>query len=666
MSETQTVRLPNGEVIHNVPIGTPKSVIQDKAISSGLATLADFETPTAGEEESGGVSGFLKENMEIPLGLGGALGGAAAGFVVGGPAGALVGGILGGSAGSGAGSLASDALAGEDLNYHDAVEEAIISAGFDIATLGLGKVIKPAWVIGKKALGFSPQEVADEIIKNSAKGGFGAGTKESLQASQAILQQRGASLTRYQTGKASALEVFAEKIGEAGLVSGKESSENMVRVNVAAQGALDDIFGAIDVRTGASPAELGSAVYDIITAGRVALSQVYGDGLEELSQGLSKKAVNTKGISKKLNFFLRSNTEKTTGLRPVKGKDGKMSEKMVSKNISTLDPATRKFINSQLQGALELGNMSAQSLLKIDKMITQQMKQFGDIKSSNYNAVADRELGELQHILKQSFIDTLKQVDPKVASRYKELKTVYKEGMEGLLPVINKSTIKNADDGNYDALGKLLTTQDNVSKISAMFKSIDESYAQLAKIKGLPSDIPYATAKEAKHAIKNSFIKNLLPKANTTGFDIKDYAELATRFSTPTQNRRMRVILGEDYNSVKQLFNLFSEASKKPEGNLGTLFLRAKEYAAIGAVGGTVAGGPVVGILTAATILTAPVFLAKMSANPRAVNKLLAFEKATFKTEILQDKALSFIISDVMDALSEEEQAEVRNSIRGM
>ena len=126
----------------------------------------------------------------------------------------------------------------------------------------------------------------------------------------------------------------------------------------------------------------------------------------------------------------------------------------------------------------------------------------------------------------------------------------------------------------------------------------------------------------------------------------------------------MRVILGEDYNGVKQLFNLFSEASKKPEGNLGTLFLRAKEYAAIGAVGGTVAGGPVVGMLTAASILSAPVFLAKMSANPKAVNKLLAFEKTTFKSEDMRDKALTFIISDVMDALSEEEQSEVRNSIR--
>ena len=129
-------------------------------------------------------------------------------------------------------------------------------------------------------------------------------------------------------------------------------------------------------------------------------------------------------------------------MKKLKGADGKPLEKLVNKRISTLDVATRKFIDSQLKGALELGNMSAKSLLKIDKMITQQMKQFGDIKSSNYNAVADRELGELQNILKQSFIDTLKQADPKAAVKYQALKDLYKEGMEGLLPVINKSTIK--------------------------------------------------------------------------------------------------------------------------------------------------------------------------------------------------------------------------------
>jgi len=46
------------------------------------------------------------------------------------------------------------------------------------------------------------------------------------------------------------------------------------------------------------------------------------------------------------------------------------------------------------------------------------------------------------------------------------------------------------------------------------------------------------------------------------------------------------------------------------------------------------------------------------------VNKLLAFEKMTFKSPEAMEKFASFIVSDTMDALSEEEQAEMRNYFR--
>ena len=336
-----------------------------------------------------------------------------------------------------------------------------------------------------------------------------------------------------------------------------------------------------------------------------------------------------------------------------------------TKLISTLDPEAAKFIKEQLSGALELGNMSAQSLLKVDKLITQQLRKFGDIKSPSYNSVADEQLGEMQDILKTAFIDTLKQADPKAAEAYRLLKLSYKEGSSGLLPIINKGTIQNADKGNFDVLGNLLTTQTNTSKIAAMMNSIDEAYVQLGKVKGLPSEIPYATAKEAKQAIKQSFLKNLMPNVNSATFDIKEYASLASQFSTPAGNKRLQVILGKDYAPVKQVFNLFTEASKRPDGNFGTLFLRGKEFATVGAaVGGTAVGGPLLGMGSAAAVLMAPVFLAKAAVNPKAVNKLLAFDKMTFKNDIFKEKALTLIISDVLNGLTKEEQAELRNNIR--
>ena len=655
MSEVFDVELPNGEVIYDVPVGTSKEVIQDKAITNGLATLEDFAPKTTPVEEDlpwyQDAGNFLKENMEIPMGLGGSLGGAAAGIPFG-PVGMITGGILGGSAGTGVGSLTSDVLEGKDLDFQEAVKQSLISAGFDVATLGLGKVLKPAYLSAKAALGYTPKEVAQEIMKEGAQ----TGSTESLKATQKLLQEGGASLTRYQTGQASSLAVFAEKIGDAGLLSGKEATGNANKVNQAAQSALNDIANAVDLRTGAAPSDLGEAMFDIISAGRLALSDAYGDGLEAISKKVANRTVNTTGIKKQLELFLKSNSEMTSEL---------IDGKTVSKAISTLDDATVKFINSQLSGTLEYGNMTAQSLLKVDKMLSQQMRQFGDIKSSNYNAVADRELGELQNILKQSFINTLKQADPKVAKEYELLKQSYKQGMSGLLPVLNKNTILNAEKGNFEALGKMLTTQTNSDKVKTFINSIDEAYKQIGKTEGLPSEIAYGTAKEAKQVIKQSFLKNLIPDMSSPDFDIATYRKLAAQFSKPNADKRLKIIAGQDYARVKQIFNLFAEASKRPEGNLGTLFLRNKEYAAVAGAGvGASVGGVVGAALGSGAILTAPIFLAKAASNPKAVNKLLAFEKMTFKSPEAMEKFASFIVSDTMDALSEEEQAEIRNYFR--
>ena len=612
MSEVFDVELPNGETIYDVPVGTSKEVIQDKAIANGLATLEDFAPkPTPTEEDLPwyqDAGNFLKENMEIPMGLGGSLAGAAAGIPFG-PVGMIAGGILGGSAGTGAGSLTSDVLQGKDLDFQEAVKESLISAGFDVATLGLGKVLKPAYLSAKAALGYTPKEVAEEIIKE----GLETGSTESLKATQKILEEGGASLTRYQTGQASSLAVFAEKIGNAGLLSGKEATGNAAKVNQAAQSALNDIANAVDLRTGASPSDLGEAMFDIISAGRLALSDSYGDGLETISKRVVNKTVNTTGIKKQLELFLKNNSEMTSEL---------IDGKTVSKAISTLDDATVKFINSQLSGTLEYGNMTAQSLLKVDKMLSQQMRQFGDIKSSNYNAVADRELGELQNILKQSFINTLKQADPKIAKEYELLKNSYKEGMSGLLPVLNKNTILNAEKGNFEALGRMLTTQTNSDKVQVFLNSIDEAYKQIGKREGLPSEIAYGTAKEAKQVIKQSFLKNLIPDMSSPDFDIATYRKLASQFSKPDADKRLKIIAGQDYGRVKQIFNLFAEASKRPEGNLGTLFLRNKEYTAIAGAGlGASVGGTIGAALGSGAILTAPIFLAKAASNPKAVNK---------------------------------------------
>ena len=675
MSQTQSVRLPNGQIVKNIPVGMSKEELQDKLIQSGRVSADVFQTqeptPTVEQEDLPfykDIYNYVKSNMDLPLGLAGALKGAKVGSRLG-PMGATVGGIGGGAFGTFGGSLASDVITDkEELDYNSAVDKALMSIGFDVATLGTWRYAKPAFVAAKKALGFTPKEIAEQITA-IPKQGLEAGSPESLKATQKILEEGGGSLSRFQTGQASSLEVFAEKLGEAGLGSGKIAIGNADKVNKATQAALNDITAGSVIRTGASPKELGSAVLDVITAGRMALSDAYGDGLDAIKTGVSNKKVNTSPVKNSLLRFLNENKVVTKGTKQVLDKEtGQVVEKQISKRVSTLDDAASGFINKQLQGILQLPTMSANHLLDVDKMLTQQMKKFGDIKSPNYNSTASQQLGELQDRIKTSIGDVLGNVDPRAAESYSLLKKEYSEGMGGLLPEINRNVIKNAEKGNYDVLGNLLTTQTNVSKISSMFKSVDNAYKQLAKTKELPAEIPYATAKEAKQAIRQSFIKNLVPDINSADFDISKYADLAARFSKPKEQSRLKAIMGEDYGRVRQLFNVMAEASKKPEGNLGTLFLRNKEYqslAGMAAVGtaGTVGGAPLA-VGTAMAVIGTPIFLAKAASNPKAVNRLLAFNKAKFKSGDAREKAALLIVSDVTDALSDEEQAEIRNQFR--
>jgi len=656
MSESEVV-LPNGRTVlmSGLPENVTEAQIREDLLAQGVATIDEFNFPETSPEAED--PNWLMQNLDLPAGIAASLAGAKMGAPLGIP-GIVAGGIAGGAIGTFGGSLLSDAVSEEELDFAKATEEALFSAGFDVATLTLGKYIKPGYFAAKKSLGFTPKEVAADVIK-TVKQGQETGTLESLRASQDILQSKGATLTRFQTGQASAMEVFGEKLANAGLFSGKEVADNALKVNTAAQEALNDIANKIDYTTGNAPKDIGEAMVDVITAGKQALSNTYGEGLDQISSKVKKNTVSTAGIKKRLQQFIKDNSEITQGYVLENGK-----RVLKKKSQPLLNEDTLNYINKNINGVLELSQMSAEGLLRLDKKIAADVRQFGDIRSSNYNSVADREMGELTNILKDSFINTLKQADPKVAEEYAALKAAYKEGMSGLLPEVNKNLIKNAEKGSYDQLGGMLLEQKNVSKISTFMKSIDEAYKQIDKSGEGVANIAYATAKDAKQAIKQGFLANAVPKLNDEAFKIEQYANLAAQFSKPAQASRLKAVMGEDYGRVKQIFNLFAEASKKPDSNVGTLVLRAKEYGALGTLAFGATTGGLTAIASAGAVLASPIVLAKMAANPKAVNKLLAFEKMTFKNDEAKEKAASLIVSDVMDKLTEEEQQEVKDYFR--
>ena len=671
MAETQSVRLPNGQVIKNVPVGMSQIELQNKLIQSGRVSENVFAKPKPEPTPEPEVDfpwyqdiyQYVKGNVDLPAGIAGGIYGARKGAPLG-PKASFLGGMAGGAIGTFGGKLASDVFTGEELDYEDAFDAAMMSAGIDVATLGAFKALNPLYVMVRSKW-ITPQQAADDALEIINKG-LEAGTPESLQATQKILEEKGATLTRFQTGMASAWEVFAEKLGQAGLFSGRESAKNITKVNQAVQESLNDITSSVSLRTGDSPTEVGGSILDVITAGRMALSDAYGEGLDSINTQLSKKTVDITPLKNQILAFQREKSIVASGVN-------ELGETVTSRQSLLAKEAT-DFINKHLENILKYPNMTGEALLKVDKMLTQEMKEFGNISSQTYNSTVDKQLAELQHHIKTGVLDILKQADPKVSQQYAKLKNEYSEGLKGLLPEINSTVVKNADKGSYDALGKLLTTNSDVSKINNMLNSIDNAYKQIGKRGALPKEIPYATAKEAKTAIRRSFLKNLMPKIDSPNFDIKEYANLAARFSKPSEKARLKAIMGEDYGQVNQLFNAMSEASKTPDGNLGVLFLRGKEFqtgselvklgqgTALGA--SALAGSPLATVGSAALILGSPIFLSKMAYNKKAVNRLLAFNKADFADDIAREKAALFIVSDVIDALTPEEQQEIMDEIR--
>lgn len=665
--ETYTVVLPSGLKIKNVPVGTSREVLQDRLISSGRATLADFNLPeeepvetqspipavvpdgqrrrgstvgTTGEGTSiGDVGQYLKENLELVGGLGGAGIGALIGSPAG-PVGSFAGSMIGSAIGTGAGSLASDELKGEELNYAEAMKEAAFSLGFDVGTLTLGKILKPAYVAAKMKLGFTPKEAAEQMIKELEPS---VGSQASLQASQQILEQGGATLTPSQVG-ATGLELLKEKLARVGIFSSGRFDANAAQVNEATQEALSEVVNRLSVSTSGNPSEIAEQLMNVVEAGNQALITNYGRGLDDLAQQIPANA--RIGLGKHISALDRFVAKNTKG------------------GIVDLDPAAQEFIEGRLKGMMGNNlnvNTTLDGLVTLDKRLTAEIRQkFGTPGTATYNADAERQLSALAAEMREATYSALAKVDPKAAAKFKALKESYAEGIQGLLPTINRNFVSKAGVHNYAALGEVLTKAGNPSQILAFKKSLKEAFNQLEK-SGQKTTGQFMAYEEAEALLKKGFIQKIFPTLDNQTFNISSYKNLANRLASKAETEKFRTVLGSDFPRVKQLINLMSEASVSPSGNIGELMLRNKEYNALGQLAG---GQLVAGLPGLAAVVMTPMFLAKAALNPKHVNKLIAFNGQNFKDNSTMEAALTSIVGSIMDDMTEEEQAEFRNYLR--
>jgi hypothetical protein len=348
MPATQTVIMPDGTEIQDVPVGMTKAELMvrynklwspDPEASVGDVP-PDPSTPTVQPESPS----FLKENMDIPGGIAGAIAGGKA-LGRGGPTMGAIGAVTGGAIGTFGGELLSDDLMGVPLDYANAAKSAAMSIGMDLALFGGARTVKLLKSLWQR--GVTPKDAALEILQR-ARPGAQAGSEESLRATQAELQRQGATLTPSQTGRAGLFKRIAEGLSESAILSQGAFQKNAEKVNKVVSDGLHELMGNKDI----PPSLLGEDMYRVIDSGRKSLYKVYGDALE--------------AIQGKLGPTQRAN------VRPLIAFLNTQVEAAQRSFGNTLPPELKSFVaEAQNRLAMADGKMSARELIDFEKWMIQ-------------------------------------------------------------------------------------------------------------------------------------------------------------------------------------------------------------------------------------------------------------------------------------------------------
>ena len=706
------ITLPNGVVLSGIPEGTPWQEVQEYAIATNQASASDFveqreqpiqatsPSPDAGvgltRSRFGGeydspltqlnsrsmnpealrnIADLTSRHMEVPGGIAGSIAGAAAGAPLG-PVGVIVMGVVGGALGSGGGSLLSDKLEGQELDYWRATEEAMISAGVDTITLGLGSVIKPAWIAARASARASPNETALQIVQEAIDGANDAGTKESLLASQRILLESGSgTLNPAQTGNTTGVKTFLQRIGEIGLFSRGAGEANTVAVNNATRDALFDLIERSGVVSPGDFSTLGHNLEEIIIAGKGALSETYGEGLTELQRELAGTRVSTRGIQNTLdNFFdegtvqgyriidvpASSTTNPFTGARTnVPASTTEETQNLVMFTQETIN-ALRDF-RSMVSSVHQI---DAAGLIAVEKKLLEQAKTYSIKGGPLFNDTAARELARLTSSLKGSVTSALNTASPGAGDAYRLLNEAYADGIQGMLPRINERFVANAGEGHWEMLGRLAAENGDSDQVKALMRSIDSAYGAVG-VRGGSTAITnetVKTAEDAKHLIRQAFVLNTF-KGLSRDFSGQSYKNLASELDNPSIRAKVGALMGKDFGRYRQILNLMEESSSNPTSNIGELVIRGAEWGAVGTAATLVTtgagglGGSAASLGAAAAVLLGPIGIAKLSTSQELMTRLIALQKGNFPTQQALTAFTANLASDVFRTFNEEEKA---------
>ena len=553
---------------------------------------------------------WMKRNAATPGGIGGSIAGTVMG-IKGGPPGMIAGGIIGGALGSGGGSVASDVMMDRDINFTKAITEAGISLGIDFTTFGLGRYIaRPAFEWAKAALkkGDPVEDVVTELARRAEEAKRAGMTDEGIET-QEILAKEGLSLTPFQAGLGGKWDIAKELIGRTGILSKNvfDGKSKQIRELVQKRMAL-----VSDNQVGLSDDLVGQGITQAWQAGRKSLNNSYGESLDEVGKLVAGGKFKLSVLSDSMDNFVKKNSDEL--------------------GVPELSKETISIIKDLHKGLGDNTIASGRYLIQFEKRLNGLID---EASKDSTKAVTERQLvnlkKEVQGVISQQ-MDNMGKMSPKAVNagtQYRKLQSDYSGAINSLFPKINDTFVKSAKKGSYVSLGSMFARPGKVQNVEEAYKSIDEAYKLITP--DVAKGMMFKTAREAKDAIAQGYLTKTMPDIANADFSLQAFKTVAKQLKNPTEAKRLRVILGRNFESYRKTVNLMVAANKKPASGLALLFLRGKEYAA----GAGLAGGLLTGALdtavagaSAITILGTPYFLAKAATNPKTINKLIQINKS--------------------------------------
>lgn len=621
-------------------------LLQGKPLAKDITELSDDELLSI-------VNSQPKERNEF-IGMGssiaGALGGAAIGTAILPGIGTAIGGIAGGAIGAFGGELAEDYVSEEDLNYANAAKEAAISVGIDIATLGTMKYAKPVYFAGKRALGFTAEEVAKDIAEQAAAtvATQKAGTALSLQSTSSLLAEKGAVLTPSQLGDEGVLE-FYERLGRSGLLSGSDFEQNMVKANEAVSEGISGLVAKNEAGV-LMKGELGASVNALLYEGKKAIGKQYDTGLKEVAKSIKNDKVNVIPIHKSIDSFIKGHVNPLGGnnldeatLKLLSGLKRDLSAGIKKEAVMEDVPDSLRRFGRQYQKVVSKKTVPepvpALDVLEWHKKVNSKITELSNPNSPLYAGVKDSEIAKVSKLLRNVMDKSMRGVNPEAYSKYLGIKKNYKEGITTLKPDAVKSLINTAAKGDYENLGKVFFQEGvvNLDKFNETWKAVN--YAVKTIEPEQLAELGFKNKDELFNTIKSSYVLNMFPKVNDKAFDLANYA---TKMSKLTREEilQAKTVLGKDYGRFNQIRNAIIDASKKPKGDVGLLALRTKELQA----GTAIAAGSFGGLGVGLAALFAPKVMSKIALNPKTSAMLINALNRSSKTAEGVDKTGKIIM----------------------